>query len=146
MISTPSIERNPDVWGGLNQDVVETFAEFAEAARTIVIPNHPTARFEPFEGYRSPRRQEHLFSVTKTTKARPWQSAHQYGLAVDFAIEIVNPSKSSTAPDFLWKWYSDAPWGKLKILALRYGLDIPIKNDLGHVEHPWFKDVRAAWR
>ena len=40
--------------------------------------------FLPFEGYRSPERQNYLFHVMKTTKARAFQSAHNYGLAVDF--------------------------------------------------------------
>ena len=41
--------------------------------------------FRAFEGYRSPSRQLALLqAVPPVTKARPWRSAHQYGLAVDF--------------------------------------------------------------
>ena len=40
-----------------------------------------------FEGFRSPDRQNKLFEkVPRVTKARAWQSYHQYGVAVDFVF------------------------------------------------------------
>lgn len=90
-------------------------------------------RFEFFEGYRSPERQNYLFAIGKTTKARPWQSAHQYGLAADFAVRIMEGHRAGE-----WAWPHDAPWGSLKALAAIHGLDIPIKWDKGHIQHPAF--------
>lgn len=96
-------------------------------------------RFEPFEGYRSPVRQHYLLTVDKTTKAGPWQSAHQYGLAVDFAIAVYDIDKARFER---WSWQAHAPWRKLKSMARAVKLDIPIAWDLGHVEHPLFADIR----
>lgn len=87
--------------------------------------------FAPFEGYRPPIRQMHLFTVEKTTKARPWESAHQYGLAVDFAVRIMHPDADRES----WSWPVHAPWPELKRIAKSFGLDIPIEWDRGHVEH-----------
>lgn len=50
--------------------------------------------FQVFEAYRSPQRQRMLFAQGRTapgdivTKARPWSSYHQFGLAVDFVLRI----------------------------------------------------------
>lgn len=94
--------------------------------------------FRPFEGYRGPVRQEYLCAVMKTSKARPWQSAHQYGLAVDFAcVPIVNGKITER-----WTWSEDAPWQLLKEIAISCDLDIPIKGDRGHVQHPAFAQIR----
>lgn len=90
-------------------------------------------KFQLFEGYRSPERQNHLFAGRKVTKARPWQSAHQYGLAVDFAVAVVKQNGSIE-----WLWPDEAPWRGLKRLAILEGLDIPIDWDKGHVQHPQF--------
>ena len=95
--------------------------------------------FQPFEGLRLPMRQYHLFTVAKTTKARPWQSAHQYGLAVDFACRKVDNKKLVG-----WYWPEEADWEFLSRLAANSGLRIPIKWDRGHVEHPKWTAVRAA--
>lgn len=98
-----------------------------------------TARFQLFEGYRSPERQMHLFTVEKTTKARPWQSAHQYGLAVDYAIRVKNQDGT-----VYWSWADNAPWELLKSLAAEVGLDVPIAWDRGHVEHPAFARLKIT--
>ena len=85
--------------------------------------------FKPFEGYRSPERQNYLFHVMKTTKARAFQSAHNYGLAVDFVPFV----------DGKWSWDNHHDWEALRYLASQRGLLTPIKWDLPHVEHPiWF--------
>ena len=95
--------------------------------------------FEPFEGLRLPDRQHYLRTVMKTTKAGPWQSAHQYGLAVDFAVvSYLRRGKQ------VWSWEAEAPWADLKSLANVYGLSVPIQWDKGHVEHPMFYELKAA--
>lgn len=96
-----------------------------------------SASFYPFEGFRHPLRQHYLVTETKNTKAGPWESAHQYGLAVDFAVLVVDDDSTDT----LWSWSAQAPWGELKRLASVEGLTVPIAWDQGHVQHPIFKTL-----
>src|SRR5512134_2288927 len=48
--------------------------------------------FRLFEGFRAPQRQQYLWDQgrvrpgAKVTNAQPWQSMHQYGLAVDLVL------------------------------------------------------------
>lgn len=100
-------------------------------------------RFEIIEGYRSPMRQMHLRTHSKSTKAGPWQSAHQYGLAVDFAVAIYEERLVGKPMFRQWSWTEVAPWGKLEGYAEAVGLAVPIKWDRGHVQHPAFEAVRA---
>lgn len=104
-------------------------------------------RLEPFEGYRSPMRQNHLFAHTKATKAREWQSGHQYGLAMDFACVRVDKITNEIIPGkWFWADGSHSCWRELKRLANIGGLTVPISWDYGHVEHPLFHDVLYALR
>lgn len=57
------------------------------------------ARYEIFETFRSPIRQDNVFA-RGASKARAWQSAHQYGLAVDLAI---------LEPSGRWTWDITTP-------------------------------------
>lgn len=93
--------------------------------------------FLPFEAYRPPERQDFLFFEEKTTKARKWTSAHQYGLAVDF-VPYINGQWIWDVPDDYWTY--------LERCARAHGLAIPIVWDKGHVEHPAWIEVRAALR
>lgn len=94
-------------------------------------------RLYPFEGYRHPLRQNYLRTVTKTTKAGPWQSAHQYGLAVDFAGRLVEDDTGLLVNSWTWELRDEA-WSDLKRYARSEGLDVPIAWDRGHVVHPLF--------
>lgn len=89
--------------------------------------------FLPFEGYRSPEAQAKRFAAG-TSKARPWQSAHQFGLAVDFVPWI----------DGGWSWAQNAPWHDLDRLAKARGLLHPIAWDMPHVEFPHWRAVKDA--
>ncbi len=89
--------------------------------------------FIPFEGYRSPDRQQVLFDQ-KRTKARPYQSAHQYGLAVDFVPKV----------NGRWSWDGPHDWNYLRACASAVGLINDIEWDRPHVEAPSFARVRAA--
>lgn len=81
--------------------------------------------FRVFETYRSPIRQNFLRSQEPAvTKAFAWESAHQYGLAVDFVGFI----------DGMWSWDAGLPWGSLARLAQQYNLVAPVTWDKGHVE------------
>lgn len=97
-------------------------------------------RLYAFEGYRHPIRQYHLLTVDKTTKARPWQSAHQYGLAVDFAGRMIH--EGELVRDWFWPNVTHHCWDDLKREARRVDLDVPISWDYGHVEHPLFREAR----
>lgn len=97
-----------------------------------------------FEGYRSPIRQNHLFSqVPKVTKARAWQSSHQYGLAVDFAGLRVDSRGLILTDKWVWPDGSHTCWNELKRIAAVQGLHVPISWDYGHVEHPVFDRLKT---
>lgn len=88
-------------------------------------------RLEVFEGYRHPGRQGTLGK--SVTKADPWESAHQYGMAVDYARRLEK--------GFDWK-VSSSDWGILRYEAKKVGLDVPAPGwDPGHVEAPEFREL-----
>lgn len=69
-----------------------------------------------FEGYRSPERQNYLYSLGRSipgkivTKRKAWGSWHQLGLAVDIAFYHNNE----------WTW--DGPWEKTAEIFTQHGL------------------------
>lgn len=89
--------------------------------------------FQPFEAYRSPQRQAMLFAQGRTqpgpivTKARPWSSFHQYGLACDFVLFL----------DGRWSWDDSGErarwWARLHELARAVGL-VPLSWERPHVQ------------
>ena len=101
-------------------------------------------RWAIYETYRSPERQDFLFSEKKVTKARAWQSAHQYGLAMD--VVAVKTLDDGTPIPNSWSWDNAHPWAMLRELARDCGLDAPIEWDRAHIEHPSFSEIKAAWR
>lgn len=67
---------------------------------------------ELFEGFRTPERQEELyFSKPPVTKARAWQSYHQYGLCGDVCFY----------QDGKWSWSGD--WNGLTEIMKDYGFE-----------------------
>lgn len=94
--------------------------------------------FRPFEGYRSPQRQVEMLE-SKTSKAGPFESAHQYGLAVDF-VPVKNGKENA------WHWpEADAPcWDFLRANAVNRGLLNDISWDRPHIEHPLWRDIRRS--
>lgn len=93
--------------------------------------------FRPFEGYRSPAEQRRVYLDGKS-KALPWQSAHQYGLAVDFVPKDENNE---------WTWaVPDTAWTQMHRLAEKVGLAAPISWDKPHLQHPMFEVMKAAIR
>lgn len=87
--------------------------------------------FKPFEGLRSPVKQLELLNRRPVvTHVGPWQSAHQYGLAVDFV-----PWKGDA-----WSWSEDHDFTALRLAAENAGLTRPMEWDKCHIEHPaWTK-------
>lgn len=115
-------------------------------------------RFEIFETFRHPLRQLELLAQ-KTTKAGPWQSAHQYGLAVDF-VPYLDPARRSSAEVALWMefrkkatinpgeggWYWPSAtykgWQVLKQQCAVIGINNSISWDRPHCEDPRFSDMK----
>lgn len=91
--------------------------------------------FKLFEGFRDPSRQRELLKA-KTTKAGPWQSAHQFGLAADF-VAWVNGR---------WSWSTEHDWNYLHECAEALGLGAPIKWDLPHIQHPFWPRLQTFLR
>lgn len=85
--------------------------------------------FEVFEASRSPERQARLYRKRpRVTKARPWRSMHQYGLAADFVLRI----------DGRWSWSTKtkqhrAWWSDLHGIASEVGL-VPISWEKPHLQ------------
>lgn len=85
--------------------------------------------FQPFETYRSPQRQLYLYKqVPRVTKSRPFESAHNFGFAVDFVPFDDRNDK--------WDWGPEHDWDFLHSEAERAGLKHPIAWDKPHIEHP----------
>jgi len=140
MTIIPNTERKSFSVDDLHPEMRAPILAMIDITSTAVLRSGKAAhyRFKPFEGYRSPVRQMHLLTVDKTTKAGPWESAHQYGLAVDFACRVIDKYGLGAG----WSCPEDAPWQVLKSLARANGLDIPIEWDRGHVQHPLWLQFR----
>ena len=103
-------------------------------------------RFEVFETYRSFWRQAELFAKG-TTKARPGQSAHQFGFAVDF-VPFLSQAEAvalGVRPGWYWPKAEHGDWEVLSELAAQHGLRTPISWDKPHIEFPGWKEIRKRW-
>lgn len=128
-----SIERLHFSLGDIHPDMRGPISHLAATCRTRLFTHEGTDyMLEPFEGYRLPERQDYLLSVEKTTKVGKWQSAHQYGLAVDFACRAID--QHGRAAGWFWPQH-EGMWNFLKREASEFGLRVPISWDRGHVEH-----------
>lgn len=94
-------------------------------------------KFVVFESYRSPVRQNELYNQTnpRVTQVRAWGSSHQFGLAVDFV---------GLDEKGLYSWAESNNWDFLKKRAEVFGLRVPIAWDRGHVEHPFWRKLKAV--
>lgn len=94
-------------------------------------------QFAVFETYRGPERQSDLFR-RKKTKARAWQSAHQFGLAAD--IVPING-----AGQFYWPEVGALEWKALHESVQEIsGLIADISWDPAHVYAKEWHTIRAA--
>lgn len=140
-MSTPQFKRQVFNIGAMHPRARGGFEKLIAAAATqpFRLPIAAYCIFRPFEGFRDPMRQLYLVSETKSTKAGPWQSAHQYGVAVDFAVWCEKDNRSSVG---FWAWPDEAPWERLAEMARMFSLDVPIAWDRGHVVHPLWNDFK----
>jgi peptidoglycan L-alanyl-D-glutamate endopeptidase CwlK len=98
-------------------------------------------------GTRTMGEQRKLYAQGRTapgaivTKAKPGDSAHNFGLAFDFAF-----GDGSGSPT----WPESGPWGKVasvgKALGLVWGGDWTSFKDRPHLETADWRAVRDAWR
>jgi hypothetical protein len=103
--------------------------------------------FEIYESFRTPHRQYYLLQKGGgSTEAGPWESDHQYGLAVDFVpfLGTEEAKALGVATGFHWPPAEDAIWIFLKEAALKFGLECPIVWDKPHVRHPLALRVRKV--
>lgn len=106
------------------------FIKLAEDKRIIEL------HFRIFESYRSD--DEQRAAVARgVSKAKPGESAHQWGLAADFVPYL---------PDTGWDWpEADCEcWKVLHAVALQYDLEAPIEWDKPHISVPQWKQVKRA--
>lgn len=131
------------------------FAPVVVRLHKYLIDAHETGRtktrFEIFETFRDPMRQTELLKKG-ASKAGPFQSAHQFGLAVDFVPYIDGPEAtviSHTLGERVmpgWSWWSGHDYDFLREAARQHGLDCPISWDLVHVEHTKFGLLESQYR
>lgn len=105
----------------------------AAATRVIAALNAEGYPFALFEGFRTPARQAHLYAQGRTrpgaivTKAQPWSSYHQYGLAVDLVLRIGGQ----------WSWDDSgaraAAWSRMNAIGLDEGLE-PLSWERPHLQ------------
>jgi len=89
--------------------------------------------FRLFEGLRSPERQQYLYAQGRTrpgpivTRARPWTSYHQYGLAGDFVL----------FENGAWSWNTSGAsaryWQRLQAIGIQIGLE-PLSFEMPHLQ------------
>jgi len=131
------------------------FGRACSRLHAYLIDAHQTrrtqTRFEIFETYRHPNRQASLLKKG-VSKAGPWESAHQVGLACDF-VPYLDPDEAAalarrTGERVLpgWNWHTSHDYGFLAAAAETFKLRVPIGWDPCHVEHPRFREFRASWR
>lgn len=88
-----------------------------------------------YETVRSPQRQAELYAIGRqtaprgktVTRARAWESYHQYGLAADFVFSV-NGKWTWTEPKF-------GQWKEFTLLAAKCGLR-SLSFERPHVEFP----------
>ena len=80
-----NIKRIPYRTEDLHPEVRFEFSALTEDLALAYQADRTEFLLEPFEGFRSLDRQRHLLAEG-TTKAGPWESAHQFGFAVDFEL------------------------------------------------------------
>lgn len=128
----PTVNQPIDDMGWVHRKAREQFRQLKRHLEEEYKVGRLPVLFKPFETYRTPMRQ--LSLQVGATNASEYQSAHQFGLAVDFVV---------WDPNTKWSWKDSHPWHRLRQAAQGFGLDCPIAWDRVHVEHPLWRQLRA---
>ncbi|MBL6458636.1 SH3 domain-containing protein [Belnapia sp. T6] len=106
----------------------------AKALAVVDALNAEGIPFRLFEAYRAPSRQAYLYAQGRTrpgdivTKAVPWASYHQYGLAGDFVL----------FEDSRWSWdaagHRRAWWDRLWVIGEENGLEALKRFERPHLQ------------
>lgn len=123
----------------LHPSVQEDFMKLREILERDFATGKTLTDFRIFETYREPMDQNEAFRKG-ASKAKAWQSPHQYGLAADFVAWI------KTDDGYTWSWDKHHDWAHLKKRALECKMDCPISWDRCHVEHPNWQRARIGLR
>jgi len=118
------LPKNVPVFGSMYDLHPDVKARFLSLHRAAAFPQF---NLMPFETLRSPARQRELLNrQPPVTKVPAWESAHQYGLAVDYVHYDGNT----------WSWnaVSAEQWQRFHTLLDEHGLAAPISWDPGHVQ------------
>lgn len=118
----------------ISRDLNLLHADFASrVAKVCAELKRRNIPLEVFEAFRSAKRQGELYAQGRTkpgnivTKAKPWSSFHQYGLAVDFALKIKG----------VWSWDNSREnaghWQALRAIGEEYGLRA-LSFEMAHLE------------
>lgn len=130
--------------------------QLLDARRDRQINTH----FRVFESYRSPLRQELLYAQGRgepgniVTNARAWQSAHNYGLAIDVVPYYTKEEAESLninggRAGFFWDHAPKEEWDFVHNLARSMGFEDRIPWDSPHIQHPLYnlvKETIDVWR
>lgn len=133
-LGVPQKVRNRMEWDLLHPKCAGNFLIVANRIVDAFQNEELTQLYLPFDGWRSPPLQLDMMK-RNVSKAAPWQSAHNYGMAVDFVGW--NP-----AAQWNWKPADDPDWGLIGKIAVNAGMLRPIKWDKPHVEHPLWTSIK----
>jgi len=126
-------QRTEDIIRNLHPRCMQKFRKLAEYLKRAHEEGDTRFEFRPFEGLRTPIKQEELFRQRPpVTHVGAWHSAHQYGLAVDFV-----PYNGSS-----WSWAETNEWQFLADAAHQCGLRRPFLWDKAHIEDPLWDELR----
>lgn len=148
----------------INRDISSLHPKFQGVCKRLqqyLIDAYETGRtetsFELFEGFRDPVRQGRMLAQG-TSKAGAFQSAHQFGLAVDFVPYLsVEDAKRFNAKHSLfgdkaveagWSWHSLHDFDYLRLVATtQFQMVMPVFAwDKCHIEHPDFPMIRSTMK
>jgi hypothetical protein len=99
-----------------------------------------------YEGYRTPQRQADLYAIGRTQKGRkvtnagPWQSMHQYRLAIDFVPLKAHPKAAGM---YEADWDDEKTYTRAQAIAEKLGLR-HLSWETPHLEDASFRDWKHA--
>lgn len=133
-LGVPTKVRERVKWDLLHPKVVPGFVLLCNRLLDAKEAGVLTQFYLPFQGYRDPLEQINLLK-SKTSKAGPWQSAHNYGMAVDIVGWNLRDG---------WNWQpaDSQDWKEVGVIAVNAGLFRPIAWDKPHVEHPLWSSIK----